>query len=78
MTHYLIEQILFGNLKTNEVLELKYNFIKTSDEETKDLLLKEGFEMISKDGNVYTFINDCSQSFDNQKRKVQYTNKIYI
>lgn len=57
---------------------MKYKFIKTSDEETKDVLLKEGFKMISKDGNVYTFINDCSLSFENQENKVQYTNKLYI
>lgn len=57
---------------------MKCKFIKTSDEETKDVLLKEGFEMISKDGNVYTFINDYTQSFEKQEKKVQYTNKLYI
>ena len=34
---------------------MKYNFIKTSDKETKEKLLKEGFKLVSQDGNVAKF-----------------------
>ena len=39
---------------------MKYNFIKTSDKGTKEKLLKEGFKLVSQDGNVATFLNNHS------------------
>ena len=55
---------------------MKYNFIKTSDKETKEKLLKEGFKLVSQDGNVATFLNDHSLTFDNTNNKIQYSNML--
>lgn len=57
---------------------MKYNFIKTSDEETKELLLKENYKLISQDGNVYTFLNDHTLAFEDKNKKIQYSNMLSI
>ena len=55
---------------------MKYNFIKTSDKETKENLLKEGFKLVSQDVNVYTFLNDHALTFEDKNKKIQYTNML--
>lgn len=55
---------------------MKYNFIKTSDKETKENLLKEGFKLVSQDGNVATFFNNHSLTFENTNNKIQYSNML--
>lgn len=55
---------------------MRYNFIKTSDKETKEKLLKEGFKLVSQDGNVATFLNNHSLTFENTNNKIQYTNML--
>lgn len=55
---------------------MKYNFIKTSDKEIKEKLLKEGFELVSQDGNVATFLNNHSFTFENTNNKIQYSNML--
>lgn len=55
---------------------MKYNFIKTSDKETKEKLLKEGFNLVSQDGNVATFLNSHSLTFENTNNKIQYSNML--
>lgn len=55
---------------------MKYNFIKTSDKETKEKLLKEGFKLVSQDGNVATFLNNHTLSFENTNNKIQYSNML--
>ena len=55
---------------------MKYNFIKTSDKETKEKLLKEGFKLVSQDGNVTTFLNNHSLTFENTNNKIQYSNML--
>lgn len=55
---------------------MKYNFIKTSDKETKENLLKEGFKLVSQDGNVATFLNNYSLTFENTNNKIQYSNML--
>ena len=55
---------------------MKYNFIKTSDKETIDTLLAEGFKLVSQDGDVVTFLNDHSLTFDNTNKKFQYSNML--
>ena len=55
---------------------MKYNFIKTSDKETKENLLKEGFKLVSQDEKVWTFINDHSLTFENTNNKIQYSNML--
>lgn len=54
----------------------KYNFIRTSDKEIKEKLLSEGFELVSQDGDVATFLNNHSLTFDNTNQKIQYTNML--
>lgn len=56
------------------------NFIKTSDVETKELLIKEGFELISEDNGIYTFLNtnpSCKFS-DNKNSNILFSNKMFI
>lgn len=55
---------------------MKYNFIKTSDQETQEKLIAEGFTLISQDGNVATFLNDCTLAFENTNNKIQYSNML--
>ena len=55
---------------------MKYNFIKTSDKETKENLLKEGFKLVSQDGNVATFLNNHCLTFENTNNKIQYSNML--
>lgn len=57
---------------------MKYNFLKTSDEETKEKLLKEGFKLVSQDGNVYIFLNDHALTFEDKTKKIQYSNILSI
>ena len=55
----------------------KGNFIKTSDAETKKTLLALGFELISEDGNVSTFLNNSTLTFnDKDKLKITYSNML--
>lgn len=56
---------------------MKYNFLKTSDVETKNRLLKVGFKLVSQEGNVFTFINDHSLTFED-KSKIQYSNILSV
>lgn len=57
---------------------MKYNFIKTSDKETKENLFKEGFKLVSQDGNVATFLNNHSLTFENTNNKIQYSNMLTV
>lgn len=56
---------------------MKYNFLKTSDIETKNRLLEAGFKLVSQEGNVFTFINDHSLTFED-KYKIQYSNILSV
>lgn len=58
-----------------------YNFIRTSDTDTKQMLIDLNFKLISDDGNVATFINDCNNklSFSSvDSKKIQYTNILNV
>ena len=55
----------------------KQNFIKTTDKETADKLISEGFQLVSQSNGIYTFLNQvpANFNFDNvDKKKVAYTN----
>lgn len=59
----------------------KKNFIKTTDKETADKLISEGFQLVSQSNGVYTFLNQPSKnfSFDGvDKTKMVYTNMLSI
>lgn len=57
-----------------------FNFIRTTDEDTKRILFAEGFKLLSDDGNCVTFINETNKikfcSIDSSK--IQYTNMLCI
>lgn len=50
------------------------HFIKTTDKETANQLIKEGFELISKSGNTYTFLNKPPSDFNKNNKKISYSN----
>jgi hypothetical protein len=55
----------------------KQNFIKTTDKETAEKLISEGFQLVSQSGNIYTFLNKPPKNFifdEADKRKIAYTN----
>jgi hypothetical protein len=59
----------------------KKTFITTTDKETADKLLSEGFQLVSQSGSSYTFLNQSSNNltFDNiDKKKVAYTSTLAI
>lgn len=50
-------------------------FIKTTDKETAEKLIMEGFPLVSQDNNVYTFLNQPPQNFsfsEIDKTKIVY------
>lgn len=55
---------------------MKKNFIRTKDQKTAELLKKYGYTFISKEGNIYTFMNDGQETFET-KDKVVFTNIIH-
>lgn len=57
---------------------MKYNFLKTSDEETKQHLLNRGYKLVSKDDKVWTFINDHTLTFEDKKNNIHYSNMLYV
>ena len=59
----------------------KKNFIKTTDKETADKLICGGFQLVSQDNGVYTFLNQTPRNFsldEVDKKKMAYTNTINI
>jgi hypothetical protein len=55
----------------------KQNFIKTTDKETADKLIYEGFQLVSDSNGIYTFLNQLPKNFsfeEADKKKVVYTN----
>lgn len=57
---------------------MKYNFLKTSDVDTKNQLIQAGFKLISQDGNVFTFMNNRTLIFEDKNNKIQYSNNLCI
>ena len=56
-------------------------FIKTTDKETADKLTVVGFKLISKVGNIYTFLNQPPQNFNFDmidKKMIVYDNKLSL
>lgn len=55
----------------------KQNFITTTDKETADKLLSAGFQLMSRNGKAYTFLNQLPKNFsfdEVDKNKMAYTN----
>lgn len=56
---------------------MEKRFIKTTDKETADKLIAEGFKLISQINNVYTFLNQSVQNLNFDKvdrKKIVYDN----
>ena len=53
---------------------MKQCFIRTTDEDTANQLKNEGFQLISKKGNVYTFMNKETPEFKADNKKISYSN----
>ena len=49
-------------------------FVKTTDAETAEQLKAEGFQLISKEGNTYTFLNKTPSTFNKDNKKISYSN----
>lgn len=59
----------------------KIPFVSTTDLETRNKLLKLGFQEIENSNNKYTFINSKTLTFEEDyidKSKLQYTNMLCI
>ena len=59
----------------------KKNFIKTTDKETADKLISEGFQLVSQDNGVYTFLNQLPKNFsfdEVDRKKMAYTNMLNV
>jgi hypothetical protein len=59
----------------------KQNFITTTDKETADKLISFGFQLVSQNGNVYTFLNQLPKNFsfdEVDKKKMTYTNMLSL
>lgn len=55
----------------------KANFIVTTDEETAQTLMAEGFRLVTHENGKYTFENKPSEKFSaNNSKKVVYTNML--
>ena len=55
------------------------NFIIVQDEDTANKLILNGFQVVSKDGNTYTFINAIPQHFNFEEidiKKLVYTDRL--
>lgn len=55
----------------------KTNFIKTSDKETANKLIANGYTLLTYDGGTYTFANDANNKYAKEvSSKVVFTNAI--
>ena len=56
-------------------------FIITKDQKTANVMIANGFQLVSNIGDIYTFINEPSKHFifaDNDKKLICYTNNLHI
>lgn len=58
---------------------MKNNFIKTSAPNVAEELKANGFTLVSKEGEMYVFLNDGKANFsDESKNQVIYTDILHI
>nr|DAJ62574.1 MAG TPA: hypothetical protein [Caudoviricetes sp.] len=55
-------------------MDIRGNFIVTTDKETADKLIKNGVILIGCNGQVYTFINNAQIFSNDIVQKITYTN----
>lgn len=56
---------------------MKKKFVKTKDPKTAELLEREGFTLVSYEGDTYTFLNDGRENFQ-AKDKAVFTNILNV
>ena len=57
------------------------HFIKTTDKETAKKLMSAGFQLVSQNNGIYTFLNQPPKNFsfdEVDKKKMAYTNILDI
>ena len=59
-------------------MDKKTTFIKTTDEETKEKLIKEGFPLVSSDSSGWTFLNDAKIVLEDKQIRVIHTNALNL
>ena len=52
---------------------MKNNFIRCSDPETIQKLLKAGFQKVNENNGVVIFLNDANKKIDFDKSKIAFT-----
>lgn len=59
---------------------MKQHFIKVSDKDTADKLIKLGFQVVDTTNNIYTFLNSDKLRFSDEINlsKIQYSNTLCI
>lgn len=57
---------------------METNFIKVTDEETAETLIRLGYQLIQKDTSCWTFLNDTEKPHTFNEKKVTYTNVLTI
>ena len=63
--------------KGEDTMNKVANFIVTTDEETAQTLIAEGFRFVSNNNGKYTFENKPSEKFSKENsKKVVYTNML--
>lgn len=55
-------------------MDNKNLFVKTTDADTAEQLKAEGFQLVSKDGNTFTFLNKTPSTFNKDNKKISYSN----
>ena len=56
---------------------MENHFIKTSDEQTANLLREAGYVELAKEGNRFVFINDLNKiDFSSSDLKLNYSDKL--
>ena len=68
-------KILIKN-KRGGIMSQKKNFIKTTDKEIADKLVFAGFQLVTQDNGIYTFLNQTPMNFsfdEDDKTKIAYT-----
>lgn len=57
----------------------KYNFIRTTDEDTKSKLLELGFVLVSENNGYAIFVNETKLNFSSiDLTQLQFTNMLYV
>lgn len=54
------------------------NFIQTQDEKVAEILRREGYVELSKQGNFFIFINDIKKPKNFDEKEITYTDILHV